>query len=86
MYEIEARLRLESRAVVGMNENYISDGHNGLNHFALQFTAEYSLFNNINLHGLLAYYDAFDRQPKLYAGDELLRDFVWSRIGLEFMF
>ncbi len=86
LFEHNDVFRLESRIIIGVNENYIADGHDGLNHFAAQVTGEYNLVDSINLHTKLVYTHPINRQQNTYAGDRLLQRTLQASVGLEFYF
>lgn len=79
-------LTIQPAIVLGINENYISDGHDGTNHLSLQLDGEYELARNFNLLGNLAYNIAIDSDPATYAGDASLKSFIWGGIGFEILF
>ena len=79
-------LSLETLFIFGINDNYISDGHNGANHISFQLNGEYPLKKRINLLGYMRYNVALDSNPKKFAGDELLKDFFWAGVGISISF
>lgn len=86
LFKYKDVLRVESRAILGINSNYIPDGHDGLNHIALQVNGEYSLLTHVNLHAKLHFSHAIDRNVNQYPGDALLRNLWLGSVGLEFLF
>lgn len=85
-FEPVDKLGLETLFIFGINDNYISDGHDGANHFSFQLNGEYSLTNNINMLGYIRYNAAIDSDPMAYTGDNLLRNFFWGGIGISVSF
>ena len=85
-YEPVQKLNLEPTFIFGINDNYISDGHNGANHISLQLNGEYEITEQFNILGYVRYNIAIDSDPNSFAGDELLRDFFWGGIGLNLAF
>ncbi len=85
-FDLSDRLVLEPVLVMGINNNYITDGHNGLNHVALQLNSYYELTENFGVHGRVTYNHAINRDAIANPGDVLLKNFVWGGIGLEYFF
>lgn len=78
--------QLTPAVVFGLNQGYVSDGHDGANHLELRFAGAYSLTDAITLTAHLSYNFALDRDAARYSGDELLRDFFHVGIGLAYDF
>ena len=78
-------LTLSLSGVLGWNENYVGDGHDGLNFFCFRTGAEKVLAENISLVGHGAYSWAVNRDLSL-AGDQLLKDFFHLGLGVEWSF
>jgi hypothetical protein len=78
-------LQLSLSGILGWNEGYVSDGHDGLNFFALRTGAKADLSEKLSLvaHGAQSF--AVDRDPTL-SGDQLLKDFFHFGLGLEWSF
>ncbi len=74
------------QGVLGVNAEYVPDGHNGLNHFQLRANASYYPDDNVELYAYTGYSLAINRDAVKYAGDELLGDFFWGGIGLSYLF
>ena len=72
--------------ILGINENYIPDGHDGLNHLGLQLEGEYELLRYLGLFTRLHYNVAIDADSNQYTGDTLLYNFLWGEIGIEIPF
>lgn len=70
----------------GMNEGYVSDGHDGANHTALRLGAEYRVTGSFALAAHVSYSFALSRDATRHAGDELLRDFFQAGFGAVFEF
>lgn len=85
-FEPVQKVSLVPTFVFGINNNYISDGHDGANHISLQLNGEYEIAKQFNLTGYVGYNIAIDSNPNSFAGDELLNDFFWGGIGLEVTF
>ena len=71
---------------MGVNADYIPDGHNGLNHVQLRVNAAYQPVLQIELHSYVGYNQAINRDAIKYAGDEPLGDFFWGGVGLTYLF
>lgn len=84
-FEITEELSLGFSGVFGMNQGYVSDGHDGANHFALGIGLEYALNECLSLAAHASYSWALDRDRDL-PGDELLTDFFHGGVGLEWSF
>ena len=71
--------------IFGVNQNYISDGHDGVNYAGLRLGVEYVITDNISLtaHGMYSW--AVDASSDL-PGDELLRDLFHGGVGLRISF
>ena len=72
--------------IFGINNNYISDGHDGANHISLQLNGQYEIAKQLNFHGYVRYNIEIDSDPNSFTGDELLNNFFWSGIGFEVKF
>ena len=78
-------LTLSVSAVLGWNENYVSDGHNGLNFFCLRTGAGRMFTESLSLVGHGAYSWAVNQDLSL-PGDEQLKDFFHLGLGVEWTF
>jgi hypothetical protein len=74
------------QAILGANDGYIIDGHDGLNHFQLRANVEYEPVKNVQLYALAGYTRAINRDAYNYAEDETLGNFVWGGIGFIYLF
>lgn len=74
------------QGVLGVNAEYVPDGHNGFNHFQLRANASYHPGRQIELYAYSGYNLAINRDVINYADDESLSDFLWSGIGLTYLF
>ena len=83
---ISERVEIEPVVVLGINNNYIPDGHDGLNHLSLELNAEYQLVGPLELVAFARYSKAIDSNPAEHPGDKLLNDFFWGGVGIEFSF
>lgn len=72
-------------AILGNNQGYVSDGHDGANHFAVVLAAEIQLSKSLVLGLHSAYSWALDRDIQL-EGDQQLIDFLHGSIGLQWEF
>jgi hypothetical protein len=84
-FNLSETLQLSLSGILGWNEGYVSDGHDGLNFFALRTGAKVNLSEKFSIvaHGTQSL--AVDRDPVL-SGDELLKDFFHLGLGLEWSF
>ncbi len=73
LWEYE-NLEVEVAVILGINQGYIADGHDGLNHLAGLLSAEYDLAENLLLIAYTTYSDAINKDFAL-PGDQSLRDF-----------
>jgi hypothetical protein len=77
---------LRLRSILGINEGYVSNGHNGLNHVQLRLNMAFYPVACIEIVPYVAYNFAIDSEPERYAGDATLRDFFWGGIGVVYHF
>ncbi len=68
---INSRVHYSLQGVLGVNANYVPDGHNGLNHFQLRTYASFLPATQIELYANVGYNVAINRDSVQYAGDEL---------------
>lgn len=85
-FEISESLILIPAITFGINEGYVSDGHDGANHTALWLGAEYRITDSFALAAHVSYSFALSRDATRHAGDELLRDFIHAGVGAVFEF
>jgi len=83
---LNEKIRYSLQGILGVNAKYVSDGHNGLNHFQLRAQASYHSGRQIELYTFVGYNLAINPEPSKYVGDEQLKDFSWSGIGLTYLF
>ncbi len=84
-FQVSEALSLTPSGVLGLNHGFISDGHDGANHFGLRLGARYALSESMALTGHAAYSWALNHQPD-YAGDQNLIDMFHASIGIEWTF
>lgn len=84
--KINKKVYYSMQGVLGINADYIPDGHNGVNHFQLRTSASYHPGRQIEVYAYAAYNIAINQDAMTYAGDELLRDFFWGGIGFTYLF
>ena len=84
-FEISEPLTLNLSGIFGVNQGYVSDGHDGANHIALRLGMEYALNDCVSLVAHTAYSWALDTDSSA-PGDEQLIDFFHGGIGLEWSF
>lgn len=83
--EISNSLKVDLSGIFGVNQGYVSDGHDGTNHLALRTGAEYAVTESFAITVHAAYSWALDRDAKL-SGDEQLIDFFHGGIGVQWSF
>ena len=84
--ELSEKLAMTNVLKLGANDNYVSEGHDGLNHFVTQIAFDYELSESVNLHLHCAYSWAIDRDFDNFADDELLKNFFHGGLGLHYEF
>jgi hypothetical protein len=85
-FELSDRLQLTPAIVFGVNQGYVTDGHDGANHIELRLGGTYALTDALALTAHLSYNLAIDRDASRFSGDELLRDFLHVGVGLAYEF
>lgn len=85
-YKLNKKFHLHASALLGVNADYIPDGHNGLNNFQLRLDVAYQPITQMEVYAYTSYNQAINRDAANYAGDELLDDFFWGGIGLTYRF
>ena len=78
-------LSLTASTVVGMNQNYITDGHDGLDNWSFRLDLEYALSEDWALSSYLAYSLPLDRDSDA-PDDDLLTNFSHSGVSLQWSF
>jgi len=81
---INKQLHYSVQGVLGVNAEYVPDGHNGLNHFQLRANTSYRPVKPMELYTHIGYNLAISRDAIKYAGDELLADFLLGGVGLTY--
>ena len=84
-YGLSEQWSLEAAGIFGMNQGYVSDGHDGANHFALGLATEYALSESCSVLAHASYSWAIGRESAR-PGDELLEDFFHGGLGLQWSF
>jgi hypothetical protein len=84
-FEITQSFNIIPSSIFGINQGYVSDGHDGANHFALQIGYEYVLTKSLSLIAHTTYSWAIDKKATA-PGDTLLEDFFHSGAGLQWNF
>ena len=77
---------LTLRSILGVNEGYVPNGHNGLNHVQLRLNLALYPVPCIEIMPYVAYNFAIDSEPERFAGDTTLHDFMWGGIGIAYHF
>lgn len=80
-FDLTERLSLSAAGIFGVNQGYVSDGHDGANHFAASLGAEYAINDCWALVAHTTYSWAIDREI-LRPGDATLRDFLHFGLGV----
>ncbi len=81
-FEVTDRFVLVPNAHLGINADYIAEGHEGFNHLFLGLGAEYALTERVSMHAHCGYNFAIDRDAAEFADDELLTDFFHGGVGI----
>ena len=84
-FSLTDHLTLHCGGVFGINQGYVSDGHDGANHVALHLGLAYAITDNLSLVAHTAYSWGID-QDIAHPGDEQLIDFFHGGVGLELSF
>jgi hypothetical protein len=84
-FSISDKLSAVVSGILGLNDGYVSDGHNGANFYALSVGLERNITDVIviSLHGMQSF--AIDRDLTL-DGDQKLKDFFHFGLGLQWNF
>jgi len=85
-HTIDEQTILTLNGILGANDGYIADGHNGLNHVQLRLELAYYPTPHLEIVPYAAYNFAIEREPDRYADDHLLRDFFWGGVGIIYHF
>jgi hypothetical protein len=70
--EISDYLSLVGSTIVGMNQGYVSDGHDGANHLALRTEAEYAMTGSLSVTAHTTYSWALSGDKALPGDDQLI--------------
>jgi len=84
-FEITEPFSITLSSIFGINQGYVSDGHDGANHFALQIGYEYVLTKSLSLIAHTTYSWAINKSSTA-PGDALLKDFVHFGAGIQWDF
>jgi hypothetical protein len=79
------RFSLRGSLILGVNQGYVPDGHDGVNHLAVRLESEFALTKSFAITAHLGYNWALDRDSEL-PGDAPLIDFLHGGIGLQWSF
>ena len=84
-FSISDKLGATVSGVLGLNDGYVSDGHDGANFYALSVCLERNITDDfvISCHGMQSF--AIDRDLTLN-GDQQLKDFFHFGLGLQWNF
>jgi hypothetical protein len=77
-----SNLSLEPFALIGFNEGYVADGHDGANHVAAGVNASLALKENLSVDASLTYTAAIDKNEDRYADDASLENELYGSVGL----
>jgi hypothetical protein len=72
--------------LIGFNEGYVVDGHNGANHVAIGLQTSLPLNESLALEASFAYSIAIDKDEDRFADDASLDDLAYGSIGLSAAF
>ena len=79
------RFSLRGSLLLGVNQGYVPDGHDGANHLAVRLESEIALTKSFAITAHLAYSWALDRDSAL-PGDAQLIDFLHGGVGVQWSF
>lgn len=82
-YQVHEKLMLRPLAALGFNAGYVAEGHDGINHGAVQLEAAIPLSKHIELTSYIAGTWAIDADAERYPDDSLLKDFVYGGFALQ---
>lgn len=85
-HAINPKLNISIKGSLGINADYVTDGHNGLNHFQLISNIAYHPDTQMELYAYAGYSMAINRDANRYIGDELLDNFLWTGIGFTYRY
>ena len=81
-FAITESLSVTGTGIFGINQNYISDGHDGANHVALRLESMYMISESIALMAQITQSWEIDRDKTL-PGDDPLVDLFYGSIGIQ---
>lgn len=84
-FEINDHLNLNLSTIFGVNQGYVSDGHDGANHIALQLGLECAVSDSLAITVHTTYSWALDKDAAA-PGDDQLIDFFHGGVGLQWSF
>ncbi|MFW2373363.1 MAG: hypothetical protein ACN4GM_09615 [Gammaproteobacteria bacterium] len=85
-HRINKSIHISVLAKLGVNSGYVTDGHDGLNHFQMRANMAYHPLEKMEVYAYVGYNRAIDRDVSRYVGDELLGNFFWSGVGITYRF
>lgn len=84
-WNLTGALTTSLTAILGCNQGYVADGHDGANHVAASWGISHALSESLTIGGHATYSWAIDRDAGA-AGDATLKDLFHVGIGLEWSF
>jgi hypothetical protein len=84
-FEISQSFNIIPSSIFGINQGYVSDGHDGANHFALQIACSYNLTESVSLVAHTTYSWTINKSSTA-PGDALLKDFIHFGAGIQWDF
>jgi len=82
--EVEEWLTLAPSLILGWNEGYIADGHDGANHIEVRIEATIALTDAFEMGIYAAHTWGMDADPGSYGDDEALNDFLYGGISISY--
>ncbi|MEQ1859024.1 MAG: hypothetical protein ABMA13_03745 [Chthoniobacteraceae bacterium] len=79
------RFSLRGSLLLGVNQGYVPDGHDGANHLAVRLESKFALTKSFAITAHLGYSWALDRDSAL-PGDAQLIDFLHGSVGMQWSF
>lgn len=83
-YAINNGFSLDFKTTLGINADYINDGHNGINYAQLHANVHYQIHNKIALYAYSSYSLAINKNSQHYLGDEHLNNIFWYGLGVRY--
>ena len=84
-FVVSDELIFHASGILGVNQGYVSDGHDGANHLAFRMGSEYAISESVAITLHLVHSWALDRGVSL-PGDSQLIDFSHASLGMQFSF